>query len=775
MWAKLNCGIVVILTLTAAWLQAAEVHPLGNRYDQILNFSSGQGNLTTMPVDRASNNNREFTIAFWFKADKLPELNYDQRMAGYAGLFSRQWNQDCRLSSSGTIGVLYQMPKEECNLRAQGILIEPKVWYHFAVTYSVAQQSARIYIDGRCEGEKKDHLVPIKALDQTPLMLGHSETWNRFDGSLCAISIFDEALSPDHIRKLAEKLPPRVKKAALKPVVYRLNALSANPVTPQQVLPAEQLTDRLHLTLAPGEYESAACALRCPGQAMNNLTFTISDFAAKHGRIPAAAATLQLVKCWYQAGGAWVDVFVQAAKIKKLVPELLLNDNALVMVDTVAEQQALRYSYPDNIVYKSIINPGAYNGMSRFTMELPVKNFPICDAKTLQPFSLGAGFLQEMFLTVHAPEDARPGNYTASLGIQERGQPVAEVKLQLTVLPFKLAAPRTAYDLNQEFIPSVYYLSVLRPGDGSLNPHQRSQEQYRAELADLKAHGIDNPFCYQLTCNDLSLFRQALQMRRAAGMPSRPLFLHAPEGNLGMFLKNDAASLAKIKAQVTELLQITEQELGHRDVYFYGVDEARGDRVKTQLPIWKTIHEAGGKVFTSDESSNHAVCSLPGSTIDLVVAAWNSSRATADLRHRNGGRIFMYFTPQGGVENPDVYRRNYGLRLWLDHYDGFATYCYFEAFGNPWDDFDCGMRDHNFVYPTADGVVDTVEWAGYREAIDDIRYATTLREAAVTARKNGKAQLADQAEKWLASIDAEHADLDQVRKQMIDWILKLKK
>ena len=56
--------------------------------------------------------------------------------------------------------------------------------------------------------------------------------------------------------------------------------------------------------------------------------------------------------------------------------------------------------------------------------------------------------------------------------------------------------------------------------------------------------------------------------------------------------------------------------------------------------------------------------------------------------------------------------------------------------------------DHNLVYPTADGVVDTIAWERCREAV---------------------------AEQWLQGIDAENADLDAVRTAIIQWILKLRK
>ena len=38
-----------------------------------------------------------------------------------------------------------------------------------------------------------------------------------------------------------------------------------------------------------------------------------------------------------------------------------------------------------------------------------------------------------------------------------------------------------------------------------------------------------------------------------------------------------------------------------------------------------------------------------------------------------------------------------------------------------------------FVYGMADGVIDTLQWEGFREGVDDIRYATLLHGLAVKA------------------------------------------
>ena len=104
-------------------------------------------------------------------------------------------------------------------------------------------------------------------------------------------------------------------------------------------------------------------------------------------------------------------------------------------------------------------------------------------------------------------------------------------------------------------------------------------------------------------------------------------------------------------------------------------------------------------------------------------------------------------------------------------YDGGMTYIFYHG----WNDFyGKRYRQHNFVYPTADGLIDTIQWEGYREGIDDLRYLGTLRAAIADAKTKGgkRAGLAAEAETLCQTLDVT-GDLYDVRDRMIEWILKI--
>ncbi|MGO8752649.1 MAG: hypothetical protein ACLQNE_42455 [Thermoguttaceae bacterium] len=120
-------------------------------------------------------------------------------------------------------------------------------------------------------------------------------------------------------------------------------------------------------------------------------------------------------------------------------------------------------------------------------------------------------------------------------------------------------------------------------------------------------------------------------------------------------------------------------------------------------------------------------------------------------------------------------RRHYGLELWKAGFDGAMDYAYQHGFGHVWNDFDSPIyRDHVFAYPTLNGVVDTIEWEGFREGVNDVRYVTTLLQCIEQGKANSaRRPAALAAENWLDTMDVE-GDLDGLRAKIVEWILQLR-
>ncbi|NLF21939.1 MAG: hypothetical protein GX590_02150, partial [Lentisphaerae bacterium] len=72
--------------------------------------------------------------------------------------------------------------------------------------------------------------------------------------------------------------------------------------------------------------------------------------------------------------------------------------------------------------------------------------------------------------------------------------------------------------------------------------------------------------------------------------------------------------------------------------------------------------------------------------------------------------------------------------------------------------------------------VDTIQFEGFREAIDDVRYATLLKQVAHRAIATGATEhvyAGRMALQYLALLDGKTCDLNAVRVEMIHTILSL--
>ena len=80
------------------------------------------------------------------------------------------------------------------------------------------------------------------------------------------------------------------------------------------------------------------------------------------------------------------------------------------------------------------------------------------------------------------------------------------------------------------------------------------------------------------------------------------------------------------------------------------------------------------------------------------------------------------------------------------------------------------------AYGQYNGVIDTLAWEGYREGIDDIRYATLLKQLALKAAESSSVNVryaGRKALQFFASLDPASSDLNATRLEMIDQILNL--
>ncbi len=224
-----------------------------------------------------------------------------------------------------------------------------------------------------------------------------------------------------------------------------------------------------------------------------------------------------------------------------------------------------------------------------------------------------------------------------------------------------------------------------------------------------------------------------------------------------------------------ELLRATIAMLkrnGFTDVYFHATDERAGDELRAERPLFKRAHGAGGKVFVACFGDAYEII---GDLFDLPIVM-GLDPAMAEAFHAAGQLVGCYGNPQGGVEEPETYRRQYGLRLWKAGYDCACTFAYE---GGTWDDYDNTLlRDLNMTYPTVNGVIPTLQWEGYREGQDDLRYLATLQNLIDKARflDGAAGEKVRAAELWVYRMDPDPdgTPLDDIRAGIIERIIAIR-
>ncbi|HID77829.1 MAG TPA: hypothetical protein EYP56_17755, partial [Planctomycetaceae bacterium] len=451
------------------------------------------------------------------------------------------------------------------------------------------------------------------------------------------------------------------------------------PITNQRVLPNSfpipgRIGDRIEIAACPGEYEPATFAVLAMEQ-LEALTLSISPLRGERAELPADVVDPYVVKCWFQGKGN-----VGRSKERVLKPELLLKDDSLIRVDLEKKRNYMRTTDASGrTIYVDISRD-----LDEGAKAADLKDLQPRDADQLLPVNVPEGTAKQFWLTVHVPADAEPGMYRGSIELSAGGRPVHSIELAVRVLPFRLEPSPLLY--------SIYYRARLAPdGRPRIGSEAKSEQQMLAELLNMKAHGVLYPTCYQ--SYDERLLRRTLQLRAQAGLPTGPFF------SLGISTGNATGpdQLAAKKAEVRKWLKLIRQ-YGYTDLYVYGLDEARGERLRSQRAAWQAVQEAGGKTFVAGYLGTFEAM---GRLLNCLVFAGPPRADEAAKWHSVGSRIFSYANPQVGVEEPETYRRNFGLLLWKAGFDGAMDYAYQHAFSHIWNDFDNPRyRDHVFAYPT---------------------------------------------------------------------------
>jgi hypothetical protein len=500
-------------------------------------------------------------------------------------------------------------------------------------------------------------------------------------------------------------------------------------VFPHSVPALDEVGQPVTATVAPGEFKAASFVI-WNSKPIEEMTVDISGLTSAGARLPGDAIDTRWVKCWYQAGDG--DIVPVGCF---LIPELLLKNPDMVTVDEIHQKNILLDNYHGDPTSRGYRDDSA-------TL-LPIRHL---DAKTST----------QVWLTVHVPVGTPPGVYGGTITVKSQVGIVAHLPIEIRVLDFTL---------SHSMLENNWYAQT-----GWGDRTWITEDRALLEMHNLINHGVD----YVGLFEKRKLLPEAIRLMRKAGLATDKIYIQ-PHADYGISLQYDTP------ASVSEMAKAwlaTAKAAGCDQLYLYLIDEGREDTLKAEKPLAEAIRALGAKTWVACYSNYFGI---GGDFIDVAnIAGGPVGSDLVQKIHSAGKKVFCYANPQGGVERPERYRRNYGLLLWQHDYDGSCDWSWYWQFGpnenpNSWDDFNHPVyRDHMMVYPTKNGLVDTIQWEGWREGVNDTRYVATLIREIAAARKRGQIKTADEADAWLLQLknggSAALADLEAVRNGVIEHI-----
>ncbi|MCM8539117.1 MAG: hypothetical protein NE328_02510 [Lentisphaeraceae bacterium] len=535
-----------------------------------------------------------------------------------------------------------------------------------------------------------------------------------------------------------------------------------------------RLSDELRLISAKGEYEPVSMLVRAR-EAVAKFELIPGELKGPGGIIPVENIDIKVVKVWYQGGTAWYSYFGDSNR-RELTPELLLKDETLIKVDHKTKDNYLRINGKyEHISYTSKEDKEHFNYLTA----------KVADSKVLKPVVLIKNEYKQFWITIKTPEGANAGLYQGAIQLIADGKAVGSMKVSLKVLPYSLPDPKTYYNLENEFLVTIYGTDVLDMSK-RLNIDQKTANELQSKIYEnVRAHNIFN--CR----SDLKLahskdiessvaaLQNELRLLKKAGFKMKPLL---SRGWAYPISKNEPFD--EYKKRMDRLIDTIVGEIGHKDIYVTTWDEAGTNRVKIMRDYLEYVLSKGVKAWATTHKGRHF--DLIGYGIAYANhGGWPKKEYSARW-HAIGSKVASYAGPHTGPENPDVFRRMEGLERYKANYDGSFNYKLFTQMhpalykkykANVWNDFMGGsFRGFNIAYPTIDGLIDTLAWEGFREGIDDIRYATKLKQLAKQAMdsSNYKAGIAARkALMWLELLNTKTCDLNTSRLEIIKHIEKI--
>jgi len=526
----------------------------------------------------------------------------------------------------------------------------------------------------------------------------------------------------------------------------------------------------LRCALAKGEFEAVSFQL-FSFRDFPEVTFDVSELTGPNGEtIPKSDLDFRVVKLWLQNGNGWISFFQDDGL--KLVPELLLHDENMVRVDLEKKANEARLQEKDGERHVWISAPYELDNVRFDPM-----NEAFYDADEIRPVRLEKDAFKQFWLTVKADARRTPGVYRGTvsirLGAQSHNPTIQQssnfsIPVAVRVLPFALPEPRQFWHPEKLFISSIIdfmkFDKLLQLVNGD---RARAKRIYRDYLAQMRDHGVFYP--------TVQADRASYDLLRELGLPTSPAWQvrsFAPWIMRTRFTFDDEMGLYDGARTCRDFYR---DVAGTDDIWTSYGDEEPASLTFLHRRVAEIYREFGIRVGCAGtdpilNKAGYVYGSNPRGAApedDGITKAWRAI----------GGNVQAFYANQhNGSENPQFVRTQHGLAQWMAGHGMLYNY---EFAQGPWNDLGGGAYKPMVIsYLCSKGLVDTLAWNGYREAVDDIRYGTLINLLTIEAEEKGNVPAMLEGKKalqYLALLPHNGWDPNAVRAELIERILRVRR
>lgn len=442
--------------------------------------------------------------------------------------------------------------------------------------------------------------------------------------------------------------------------------------------------ERVSMWASPGQTESASVrlyALRELGEV------TVEPSELRHpggGRIEAGAVDVRVVKVWPQRESLWW----RASGEYELTPELLVRDDTLALSDAWPRERAPR--------------PGLNTGPAL--------------ARIARDTS------RQFVVSVSVPASAEPGAYAGALRVRT-ADTARSLPLALEVLPIRLVSA------DDRYILGLYYRGRPQSSEAATNVYTAERvtpSRFRADLETIRKLGFNSVTCFVEGLGaDTNYLNRAFPVYRELGFRAPVMLLG---WGYAYNTKYDERTNQRHRDTVQSYLRYA-AEGGYPEPAFYGIDEPEEREIETVRRRAEITREVSyGAMRGRYAVAGSTLGRLVGSLDYPIISSYFTGRdemARQCRAYQDAGASPLYYWQIWG-EYPKGARLNTGFFLYTSGFAGAMPYAYQHYDGDPYDVYAQGFRAVMLTYPAADGPVLTLQAAGARAGVVDLRYLLTL-------------------------------------------------